>query len=73
MCMKLEAPGVGSVFSGGDEADPERETAKKKRKPQQKTRELGECEEKKWGTKVGDALSFGGEEKKVSRKPRFVR
>ena len=46
MCMKLEAPGVGSVFSGGDEADPERETAKKKRKPQQKTRELGECEEK---------------------------
>lgn len=66
MYEELEAPGVGSVFSGGDEADAERETAKKKRKPQQ--RELGE--EKKWGTKVEMLFWRRGEE---SSKPKLVR
>jgi hypothetical protein len=64
---ELEAPGVGSVFSGGDDADAERETAKKKRKPR---RELGECEEKSGEQKW--RCSFGGEGKKVANQ-RFVR
>ena len=60
MCVNWRQPGVGSVFSGGDDADPERETAKKKRKSQ---RELGECEEEKWGTKVEVLFWWRREEK----------